>query len=424
MTILCRLPLLTLACLFSTALLQVEPNLLAADPNPVAFQRILLSEQFFSEGAAVGDLNGDGVNDIVSGPFWYKGPGFRERVAYTTLAPSAIAGYSKHFFTWTADLNADDRLDILIVGMPGEPAHWFENPGKSDAGDWKKRVALTNVGGESPEFIDVNGDDKPELVCAHNGRFGYAQFDSSQPDKQWGFTAVTPDRQLGRFTHGMGVGDIDGDGRQDLLETNGWWRQTDKPGELFEFHEVKFAQSGGAQMFAYDFDGDGDNDIVSVQNAHGWGLTWFERRGDGDDLLFVPHKISTNLRKDNPYSLAISQMHGVALADIDGDGVKDLVTGKRFWAHGGRDPGAQQLALLVWFRTVRKPGGLTFEPHLIDKRLGVGTQVTVGDLNDDGRNDIVIGSKLGTYALLNEKSARNETDQQAAFTHAAGSTLR
>jgi putative heme-binding domain-containing protein len=386
-------------------------TLVAADPaGNVQFRRLTLSEEFHSEGADFADFDGDGHHDVVSGPFWYAGPEFRTRHRYAAGERHAIEGYSDHFFSFADDFNADGRPDILVVGMPGEPAQWFENPGR-DVEHWQSHHVLEDVGGESPTLTDVNGNGQRELVCVHGGRFGYASFDAANPTAAWTFTAISPARGLHRFTHGLGVGDVDGDGLVDVLETEGWYQQSgsqgedDIPGQPYAHREQKFAQSGGAQMFAYDFDGDGDNDVVSVQNAHGWGLTWFERRGDGDDMLWVPHPILTEHPGDNPAGLAISQMHAVALADMDGDGVKDIVTGKRFFAHGGKDPGAFQLPVLYWFRTVRGAGGVQFEPHLIDHRVGVGTQLTVGDINGDQRNDIVVGNKLGTFVLLNEPTA-------------------
>ena len=202
---------------------------------------------------------------------------------------------------------------------------------------------------------------------------------------------------------------------------NGWWQQTATVGELFRFHAFPFAQSGGSQMFAYDFDGDGDNDIISVQNAHGWGLTWFEQRGSDGEIGFVPRQILPD-RFDASADVNISQMHSLALADIDGDGVQDVITGKRFYAHGGKDPGAHQLPVLYWFRTVRGGPEVQFEPHLIDELTGVGTQLTVGDVTGNGAPDIVVGNKLGTSIVVNSGTHDDSEDTLTGLQKQIGST--
>lgn len=379
------------------------------------FRTVVLDEQFFSEGADFADIDGDGHGDVISGPFWYPGPDYRSRVAYTAGKAFSIKGYSNHFFSWAHDIDSDGDPDILAVPIPGQPAHWFANPGREDLsriGPWKKHLALSEVGGESPEFADLTGDGRPELICISKGVFGFAS-PGGDPQKPWEFTPVTPEAGYGRFTHGMGIGDVNGDGRLDLLEKNGWWEQP-VGRNLFRPHPFPFAASGGSQMFAYDFDGDGDSDVVSVQNAHGWGLTWFEQRGKDGNVSFLPHEILPARFDSRSSSLNLSQMHALALADIDGDGVQDLVTGKRYFAHGGNDPGAHQLPLLVWFRTIREAGQVRFEPHVIAKRIGVGTQLTVRDLTGNGRPDILVGNKLGTFLLLNEESESHAGPTQAS----------
>ncbi|MEQ9407311.1 MAG: FG-GAP-like repeat-containing protein [Fuerstiella sp.] len=401
-----RFIILVAACVF------LQPRLPATQPpgSLPLLKPIVLSEQFFSEGAAFADINGDGVQDVVSGPFWYAGPDFRRRVSYTDGHPLPIAGYSPHFFSFVGDFNGDHRPDVLAIAMPGQAAYWFQNPGPV-SGHWKKHLALPEVGNESPLYVDITGDGQPELVCLSGGAYGYARPDAADPTRPWNFVPVTEQRGYGAFTHGMGVGDVNGDGRPDLLEKNGWWEQPEQVSQLFRFHSYPFAQAGGSQMYAYDFDGDGDNDVVSVQNAHAFGLKWFEQRGVDGDIGFVSHDILPD-QYDEQAELNISQMHSLALADMDGDGIADLITGKRFYAHGGKDPGAQQLPVLYWFRTVRDGAGVHFEPHLIDARTGVGTQLTVGDLSGNGQPDIVVGNKLGTTVVLNQ----GRTTQTPQFT--------
>ncbi|MGZ0166927.1 MAG: PVC-type heme-binding CxxCH protein [Planctomycetales bacterium] len=400
-----------LAFIFAHASLVLFGTEVVAQPLLHSFDQVVLSEEFFSEGACLSDINGDGKVDVVSGPYWYAGPEFRIRHAYAPARRFSIKGYSDHFFTFAEDFNADGRPDLLTIPIPGLNSYWYENPGKPDV-LWKKHLVLDDVGNESPTLVDLTGDGQVELVCCRGGAIGYASRDASDPAKPWSFQPISDNRGFGRFTHGLGIGDVNGDGRSDVLERAGWWEQPADADSLFKFHPFPFAESGGSQMFAYDFDGDGDNDVISSQNAHGFGLTWFERRGSGSDVSFISHPILTDKPEDNPYGLSISQMHAVALADVDGDGVKDVITGKRYWAHGGGDPGAQQLPVLYWFRTLRNANGVEFQPRLISKLCGVGTQITVGDATGNGLDDILIGNKLGTF-LLQHKTA-TVTDQEFA----------
>ncbi len=369
------------------------------------FKKTQLSDQFFSEGANIGDFNHDGVMDIVSGPYWYAGPKFTERHEYYKAEPFNIAGYSKNFFAYTYDVNKDGWTDIVVIGFPGEDTWWFENPqGKSET--WNRHVMLKVTDGESPTFTDITGDGVPDLVCATGGQFGYAEIPKDDPTKEWKFHPVTPKRHYQRFTHGMGVGDVNNDGRLDLLEKDGWWEHpaTDSKAEFWKFHPVKFSDEGGAQMYVFDVNGDGRNDVVTSKAAHAYGLSWFENvAGKDGEIEFKEHLIMGEKPEQNEYGVAFSQLHAIALADMDHDGVLDIITGKRYWAHAEHDPGSLEPAVLYWFRTVREPGGQArFVPYRIDSNSGVGTQVEAVDLNGDGWADLVVGNKKGTFVFIHD----------------------
>ncbi|MCG8586755.1 MAG: FG-GAP-like repeat-containing protein, partial [Pirellulales bacterium] len=312
--------------------------------------------------------------------------------------------YSNNFITMTHDVNGDGYVDVLVNEWPGKAVHWFENPqGKAP---WKKHLAHAAVDNESPQLGDITGDGKPELLFHTGGQLGYASLDTSDPTGPWRFTPVSEKEKWGRYQHGIGIGDVNGDGTNDYLMVGGWWAQPKSAGAdtLWKKHAEKFGTRGGAQMYAYDVDGDGDNDIITSLDGHGFGLVWFENVKDGDNITFKQHVITGNKPEDNPYGVKFSQIHAICLADMDGDGLKDIITGKRYWAHGPKgDPEPGAPAVLYWFKLARKnDGSVEYIPYLIDDDSGVGTQFAVGDVNGDGNPDVVIGNKKGGYAFLQQ----------------------
>ncbi len=381
---------------------------IASSAKSEQWVRLELSRDFYSEGGTCADIDKDGHVDLIAGPFVYYGPDFQTKSTMYEPKPYSINGYSNNFLAYAHDINGDSWDDLIVFDFPGVQTWYLQNPGKDvrNVNAWPKHVALEATDNESPMLKDITGDGKPEIVCCNGGSFGYA-IAGEDPTKPWPFIPVSEKGNFQRFTHGIGVGDVNDDGKLDMMAAHGWW---ENPGNLssdanskpWQFHEFRFAGSS-AQMYAADFDGDKQNEIVSSNQAHGYGLNMFDKVKNNANgaWAFNAQAIMTEKSDSSPTGLAISQLHAVEVADINNDGTPDIVTGKRFWAHQGHDPGENEPAYLVWFESIKAPGNsVRFVPHVIDDDSGVGTQISVYDVNKDGKLDVFSASKRGVHLFL------------------------
>ncbi len=396
----------------------LSSTVFAEDLTLHRFDRQQLTNVYFSEGANAGDLNRDGNADIVCGPHWFAGPDFTVKHEIYKPVPQDVNRYADNFFSWVYDFNGDGWNDVFVVGFPGTPAYVYENP-KADGFDqhWTKHQVIDWVSNESPQFVDMFDDERPELVCTRDGFFGFATIDSTEAFGEWSFHPISEQLAASKFGHGLGVGDVNGDGLMDIIHSGGWFEQptTNADNTRWKLHEVSFSESyGGAEMYAYDVDGDGDNDIITSHAAHDFGLGWYEQVIGADGISFKHHLIMGEHPSQNKYGVLFSELHSVNLADIDGDGLKDIVTGKTYWSHHAQSPMWDAGAVVYWFKLVRKDDGVDWIPYQADGEAGIGRQLIVTDVNADGLPDFVVGGMKGAHVLTHKVTPVSKEQWQAA----------
>lgn len=396
-------------------LLVLLTNLLAGSMVTAAepvWERANLDDVFRAEGCAVGDFNHDGQLDVSAGELLYLAPDWKR---VEVLPPGKYVydqGYSNCFASWAWDVNQDGWDDLIQIRFPGAPCHWLENP-QGRTGHWQQHEIWHSACNETVLFTDVTGDGRPDLVMGSQPERQVGFLEVPPPDKcreKWAFHAVSEAGDPGQngsfhFYHGLGAGDINGDGRLDILIPHGWWEAPlHRSAGLWQFHPWTLSRNNegsplhAANLHAIDLDLDGDNDVV-MSSAHQYGVWWFENPGGDFTGQFTYHVIDESF----------SQSHALELVNLKDDGTPVLVTGKRYFAHNGKgDPGEHEPVLMVYYDIIRGKGQPPrFDRHEIaaGEGTGIGTQFTLADVNRDGTLDVITANKKGVH-ILRQQPAR------------------
>ena len=380
--------------------IKFKPKLLTIDAN---------------EGIDIADIDNDGKLDVVAGRSWYRAPDF---------VPSPLRliedwnGYVHSNGDFCYDVDNDGLTDVVAGAFIPTKVNWFKNPGseKLALGQvWEANLLVdTKISQNESSFLhDIDGDGKPEWITN--------SWKKDNPVVVWKFAVeqekVTEQDGNGKDakivartrsmptlkkhvvgidgnTHGMGFGDINNDGREDILIATGWYERPegDPLQQTWKFHPDWDDLHASCPMLIRDLDGDGKNDLVWGR-GHDYGLYWWRSEGVGEDnkLKFKQHEIDTSF----------SQPHTVHFADLDGDGTEELISGKRVRAHNGNDPGGKEIPCMYYYKW--DGAKKTFERFVIEEgHIGTGLQIRTADLNGDGKIDIAVAGKDGTWILFND----------------------
>jgi len=452
----------------------------------LTYTKKVIHTQFLAESCSIADYNNDGMVDVSSGRIWYQGPDFATSHTFRDghgalprdgAGPELNTGVSDDWADYPFDVNQDGNMDIINVAQcdvpettdtnpkngtvqPHATAYWYQNPGPAgQAGNpnWMAHLMHQDVRLEQHGFIDMNGDGLPEIYgacksCTPNETKGYYQGDPANPNNPWVYHSVSsnfpfPFGHLG-WMHGEGGGDVNGDGMPDLLERRGaWlqvspgvWSQTECTGyapkrpmamntpagcgyvkaDFFDGLADGQGNKGASHMYATDMDADGIPDIVAADWAHGEGLAWYKQSADGKFTKYYFMKTAADKAK---YGAYFTEPHSLQVADMNGDGRPDVVTGKMRFAHplNQGDPDPNGVPYLYVFKNTAAAGGtdpanggpITLTPILIDGKegpaagspdagMGVGRQLAVGYINNDAILDICVGTKVGLAVFIGQ----------------------
>lgn len=359
--------------------------LLAAGSDEIPFRKHAIYPGR-SESCAVADVNRDGKLDIISGENWFEAPAWtRHKFRNLGFWDNYVDNFSDH----ALDVNGDGYPDVVSVAWNERRIAWWKNPGKA-GGDWSLQVIDTGSPAEFSFMVDLDNDGKAQELLP---QFGDAKFPLRWYEVRNG-AWVKHQVSDHSYGHGIGAGDVNGDRRTDIVTPKGWFEAPPDPRSgSWTFHEFPDL---GATSFIHvlDVNQDGRPDLLTGM-AHNYGLFWMEQNRD--------HSWTKRVIDE-----AWSQPHAITLADLTGDGRPELITGKRLYAHNGRDPGEREPLGIYWYEYAKNGDRWDWIRHIIDYGgvTGGGMQIPVLDLDGDGDADIVVAGKSGLYMFENLTSAK------------------
>ncbi len=361
-----------------------------AQPSRVRFQKVTINAASDFEAACAADINGDGKLDIVSGDTWYEAPNWtphRFREIGDWGREERGSGYRRDFADLPVDVNADGRIDIVSSDYATGELFWHENPGPT-GGLWSRHAIARPGSAETTALVPILDRRAVCLLPNCADRVVWYELRRPGPQPQW-VEHVVGKEGAG---HGIGWGDLNGDGKLDLITPHGWYEQVDAAHDRWIWHGDWQCDPGdlGIGTPVLDATGDRANGFV-FGSGHHYGLYWMQQMPPNSPTRWAQHPIDTTW----------SQAHTLILADLEGNRHPVVVTGKRYKAHDS-DVGANEPLGIYYYRYDRRQRA--WQKYVIDQgtQAGTGLQMTAVDLRHTGRLDLICPGKSGLYVFFNE----------------------
>jgi len=348
------------------------------------------------EACSIFDVNNNGNLDIVCGEYWYEGPDYVKKHKICDI--NYEGEYLWDFSDFPMDVDGDGYMDIITGSWWDGGLFWRKNPGGDKNKTWetKKICDLTNV--ETIRFYDIDGDGKLEIFpnCPNEPVFFIKLTGFENGEVQYEKHVISKENA----GHGLGVGDIDSDGKLEIITTHGIYHMPEggAMNGLWQFSpEFELPSGVSVPILVHDVDKDGINDLIYGM-GHGYGLFWLKQSKNED---------GSHTWEQHTIDGAWSQYHDLQLHDINNDGELELVTGKRYKAHNGNDPGDSNDVFICYYTFTDG----TMYRHMIEYgnpengASGVGIYFSCADLAGNGKLDIIAPGKEGLYLFTQNKAA-------------------
>jgi len=325
------------------------------------------------EGLAAGDLDGDGIQDLVAAVsgdatlYWLEG------TASGFAAPAVLdSGWTGVRQTRVADLDRDGDDDVLFAASTAGVLGWLDSAGNPVVSTTQRTIDGALAGAWDLEVADIDHDGDLDVAAAADSWFGYYENDGAVPpawtQRTVSTTAVVPG--------GVTVVDVDGDGLLDLVSSGddalNWWENDGGSPPAWSWHVIDGSRTGAGRLASGDADGDGTADILAAADGDVDELTWYlNTSGDGGGW-----------NQEVVAGGGPSDTGSVQAVDFDRDGDLDAALAR------------EGAGAVEWYENL-DGSAAAWATHTVDAASSAPSGLLVVDTDQDGDPDLVAAASSG-----------------------------